>query len=210
MQRSEKNHYYVLQGIKLFLYICITKHSNTFTTVNTTLNVRIGQTVFTIEKDAYRILADYLDDISARCDEASRKEVVDDVEMRIADLFSGWLGDPANTVDTYLVRRAQETIGRPEEFGELKTPNPNEKEPEVKRLLRSETDCVIGGVCSGMAKFANIDPTLVRVATLLLIIFGGLSLWIYIVLWIFIPTESSVAKQKKNEEKQPYNKHKTR
>ena len=178
--------------------------------MNTTLNVRIGQTVFTIEKDAYHILADYLDDIAARCEEATRKEVVDDVEMRIADLFCGWLGNPANTVDTYLVRRAQETIGRPEEFGELKTPNPNEKEPEVKRLLRSETDCVIGGVCSGMAKFANIDPTLVRLGTLLLVIFGGLSLWIYIVLWICIPTESNANKKKEEEVKQPYNKHKTR
>ena len=183
-----------MQGTKIFSYICITKHSNTFTTVNKTLKVRIGQTVFTIEGDAHRILSDYLDDIAARCEESSRKEVVDDVEMRIADLFSGWLGNPANVVDTYLVRRAQETIGRPEEFGELKEPTRKAGEgEEPKRLLRSRSDKVIGGVCGGIAKFTNIDPTLLRVVTMLLVIFGGLSLWIYIVLWLFMPIEKAAS-----------------
>ena len=157
--------------------------------MNTTLKVKIGQTVFTIEGDAHRILGDYLDDIAARCEESARKEVLDDVEMRIADLFSGWLGNPANVVDTYMVRRAQETIGRPEDFGELKEPTHKPEEKEVKRLLRSRNDKVIGGVCGGVAKFTNIDPTLLRIATLLLVLFGGLSLWIYIILWVFLPME---------------------
>lgn len=158
--------------------------------MNKTLKVRIGQTVFTIEGDAHRILSDYLDDIAARCEESARKEVLDDVEMRIADLFSGWLGNPANVVDTYMVRRAQETIGRPEDFGELKEPTRKpDEEKAVKKLLRSRNDKVIGGVCGGVAKFVNIDPTLLRIATLLLVVFGGLSLWLYIILWIFLPME---------------------
>lgn len=161
--------------------------------MNTTLKVRIGQTVFTIEKDAYRILGDYLDDIAARCEESSRKEVVDDVELRIADLFVGWLGNPANVVDTYMARRAQETIGRPEDFGELRQPQGghHSSEQKIKRLMRSSEDKVIGGVCGGFAKFANIDPTLLRIITLLFVVFGGLSLWVYIILWLFIPIDNS-------------------
>ena len=45
-------------------------------------------------------------------------------------------------------------------------------------------------MCGGIAGFANIDPTLLRIVTMLLVLFGGLSLWIYIILWIFIPMES--------------------
>ena len=55
-----------------------------------------------------------------------------------------------------------------------------------KRLYRS-ADRSIAGVCGGLADYFGLDRSLVRIATLLLIIFGGLSLWIYIILWIIIP-----------------------
>ena len=58
-----------------------------------------------------------------------------------------------------------------------------------KRLYKSNENKMVDGVCGGIAKFTNIDPTLLRIATLLLIFFGGLSLWIYIILWIFLPKD---------------------
>ena len=155
------------------------------------IDVKIGSTAFTIEEGAYRALDNYLDDIRSRIDEAGAAEVMGDLEMRIADLLSGWLGNPSGVVDMYLVRRVQETIGRPEEFGELKQPTQQPAEEEPKRLMRTSGDKVIGGVCGGIAKFTHIDPTLLRIATLLLIIFGGLSLWIYIILWIFMPIDTN-------------------
>ena len=154
------------------------------------IDVKIGSTAFTIEEGAYRALDNYLDDIRSRIDEAGAAEVMGDLEMRIADLLSGWLGNPNGVVDMYLVRRVQETIGRPEEFGELKQPTQQPAEEDHKRLMRTSGDKVIGGVCGGIAKFTRIDPTLLRIATLLLMIFGGLSLWIYIILWIFMPIDS--------------------
>jgi phage shock protein PspC (stress-responsive transcriptional regulator) len=144
-----------------------------------------------MDENAYHTLANYLDDIRARLDDTTAEETLGDLEMRIADLFSSWLGSPEGTVDLYLVRKVQEQIGRPEEFGELQQPHKTESEEEpVKRLMRASTDRVIGGVCGGIAKFVNIDPTLLRIATLLFVIFGGLSLWIYIILWIFLPLDS--------------------
>lgn len=44
------------------------------------------------------------------------------------------------------------------------------------RLRRSSDDRMIGGVCGGVAEFFGLDVSLVRLATLLLILFGGLSL----------------------------------
>lgn len=160
--------------------------------VDRKLKVKIGTTAFSIEESAYRALENYLDDIRERLEESSAAETIDDLEMRIADLLSGWLANPDLTVDMYLVRKVQEVIGRPEEFGELKHPGNNKGADgeSVRKLTRSSVDRVIGGVCGGIAKFANIDPTLLRVATLLFIIFGGLSLWIYIILWVFVPSES--------------------
>lgn len=160
--------------------------------MNRKLSVKIGSTAFSIEEDAYRALEIYLDDIRSRLDdEVSASETMGDLEMRIADLLSNWLGNPEGVVEIYHVRRVQETIGRPEEFGELRQPQSGgSKEEGIKRLMRSHSDKVIGGVCGGIAKFTNIDPTLLRIVTLLLVLFGGLSLWIYIILWILLPIDS--------------------
>ena len=52
----------------------------------------------------------------------------------------------------------------------------------MKRLYRTEgRDATICGVCGGIAEYFGIDPTLVRVATTVLIFAGGLSLWVYLI-----------------------------
>lgn len=182
-----------MQGTKIILYLCSTKTIKLYNKVNRKLSVKIGSTAFSIEEDAYRALEIYLDDIRSRLDdEVSASETMGDLEMRIADLLSNWLGNPEGVVEIYHVRRVQETIGRPEEFGELRQPQSKgqgDKEG-VKRLMRTRGDKVIGGVCGGIAKFTNIDPTLLRIVTMLLVLFGGLSLWIYIILWILLPIDS--------------------
>lgn len=55
-----------------------------------------------------------------------------------------------------------------------------------KKLYRTP-DGMIAGVCGGLAEFFGLDVSLVRIATLILILFGGLSLWAYIILWLIIP-----------------------
>ena len=56
-----------------------------------------------------------------------------------------------------------------------------------KRLQRSEHDKWIGGVCGGIAEYFNIDPTLVRLAWVVLTCFGGSGILAYIVAAIIIP-----------------------
>ncbi len=55
-----------------------------------------------------------------------------------------------------------------------------------KRLYRVN-DGIFAGVCGGLAEFFGLDASLIRIATLLLILFGGLSLWVYIILWLIVP-----------------------
>ncbi len=62
---------------------------------------------------------------------------------------------------------------------------------EVKRLYRSRTDRVIGGVCAGLAKYTNMDPALMRVIWVLGSIFvagiGGVIA--YVILMAVVPEE---------------------
>jgi phage shock protein C len=59
--------------------------------------------------------------------------------------------------------------------------------PDVKRLQKSRTDRMIDGVCGGVAEYFGLDPTLVRIATVLLAIFGGAGILLYIVAMIIMP-----------------------
>ncbi len=60
-----------------------------------------------------------------------------------------------------------------------------------KRLARSNTDRIIAGVCGGIANYLNIDPTLIRLGFVLLILVGGVSPLIYLLLWAIMPSEDS-------------------
>jgi phage shock protein C len=55
---------------------------------------------------------------------------------------------------------------------------------EPRKLYRSRSTRMIAGVCGGLADYFNIDATLVRVLFLLLAVFGGTGLVIYLVMCI--------------------------
>ena len=56
-------------------------------------------------------------------------------------------------------------------------------------LIRPRNARVIAGVCAAVALRFGLSITLVRVLTALAVLFAGLSLWVYVVLWIVIPNE---------------------
>ena len=58
------------------------------------------------------------------------------------------------------------------------------------RLMRSETDKMIAGVCGGLADYLNIDPVLVRLAFVVLFLASGIGLAIYALLWLILTTPS--------------------
>jgi len=59
----------------------------------------------------------------------------------------------------------------------------------MKRMYRSRSDVMIAGVCSGLAKYLEVDPTVIRLVFVLLLFAGFGGLWIYLVLWIVMPQE---------------------
>ena len=98
-----------------------------------------------------------------------------------------------------VVRATMEQMGSPADFGELRgteqtgteggVPGEASGEPAPRKLYRSRTERSIAGICGGLGAYFDADPTLIRLVMLLLILFGGLSIWAYIILWIVIPEE---------------------
>lgn len=157
-------------------------------TMKKTLNVNIGSIAFVIDEDAYYMLKRYLDDIGARFEPVEAAETLNDLEMRIADIFTENLASPRQVVNAELVRKAIAILGPADEFGEPRRRKEGQQ-ADIKKLRRSRTDRVIGGVCGGLAEYFGIDVSVIRVLMFLLIFFGGISLWVYIILWIAIPAE---------------------
>lgn len=166
-----------------------------------TINVNIASQSFTIDDDAYRTLSIYLEDIASRLREDD-KEIMADVESRIAEIFRDKATSPMMVITLATVKKAMAQMGRPEEFGERREARHDDAsaagETRPERLCRPVADRCIGGVCSGLARYFNIDTLLVRLLTFFLVCFGGMSLWVYIILWIVMPSETSLKYKYKN------------
>jgi phage shock protein C len=64
-----------------------------------------------------------------------------------------------------------------------------------KQLYRSEKNRVIAGVCGGLADYFNLDPVIVRIFAVLIALFGGSGVLLYLILWIVIPSETNDGKK---------------
>jgi phage shock protein C len=58
-----------------------------------------------------------------------------------------------------------------------------------RRLQRSRTEKMIGGVCGGLAAYFNVDPTLVRVLWVAITLIAGVGILLYLILWVVMPLE---------------------
>ncbi len=175
--------------------------------MNKTVTINISGIIFHIEEDAYEKLSKYLSTIKgyfSKTDGGS--EIMSDIEARIAEMLQGKTSAVKQVVLMADVDSVMETMGKPEEFaGENVEENSNNNsqnnsqtestEPIKKRLFRDPDHKAVGGVCSGIASYFDVDLVWIRLAMFLLIFFGGLSLWIYIILWIVIPEAKTTAEK---------------
>jgi phage shock protein PspC (stress-responsive transcriptional regulator) len=58
-----------------------------------------------------------------------------------------------------------------------------------KRLYRSRTEKMVGGVCGGLAQYLDVDVTLVRALWVIVSLLAGTGLLAYVILWLIIPQE---------------------
>src|SRR3954449_1630889 len=75
------------------------------------------------------------------------------------------------------------------------TPTPTPPPPaEPRRLKRSSSDRVLGGVCGGLGAYLGVDPIIVRVAAVVLAFFGGAGILFYLAAWLLVPSDDPAAR----------------
>lgn len=182
--------------------------------MKTTENISLAGYAFTIETDAFEELEAYLTDIR-QCfsGDASADEIVDDIEERIAELLREKCVS-GTVADISMVRDIKERIGNPQQLAQEDTESVFEQKENVqdqpkparkaedkpwknKHLYRNIDDRVLGGVCSGLGIYLDIDKVLFRILFLIFFLIGflgiddgpyfGFSILVYLCLWIAMP-----------------------
>lgn len=155
-----------------------------------TLNIGLGGKSFIIDEDAHERLKNYLDTFRSRLTEEQGGEVMDDIEARIAELLLSNLGSGQQSVSLALVNRITAQLGMPDGKPEFEN-NENMEEitmsTPVKKLYLDVESRKIGGVCSGLAAYFDIDVTLIRIVFLALLLAGSFGFWLYLIIWIVAP-----------------------
>ena len=166
-----------------------------------TFTINISGSVFHIEEDAFEKLQDYLQRLSQYFgSQAGGQEILQDIESRIAELLQEKINGKQEAVTNEWVEEVIVRMGKPEDFMEPGQVENNESTTEVKgekirkRMYRDPENRVLGGVCSGMSAYFNIDPVFLRILFVLLLFVGiGISAIIYLVFWIVVPAASTTA-----------------
>ena len=60
----------------------------------------------------------------------------------------------------------------------------------TRKLYRSKNNRKLAGVCGGLGEYLGADPTVVRVLFIVLAVFGGAGLIIYLAMWLIVPPET--------------------
>ncbi len=162
-----------------------------------TVHVSIGNSPYILNEDAYIKLDIYLKNFRSRMDVGIQAtEVMEDLELRIAEILNEKLQNSHQIVNIEMVNSVIMQMGMPDgsepdsSYGERAYPHSK----GGKRFFRDTDDVVLGGVCSGCALYFNINLTIVRFITIFSVFFLPL-LFAYIILWIIVPEAKSPAEK---------------
>ncbi|MBN1598392.1 MAG: PspC domain-containing protein [Bacteroidales bacterium] len=176
-----------------------------------TVKINLSQRLFDLDADAYDKLKDYLDSLKNyfRNTGDSVEEILQDIEQRIADVLSEKLDSKKEVVTLRDIEEVIALMGTVDDFvrdsrDEEEAPEPEKAESdssresfnkEHRRLYRDIDNNLIGGVCSGLGAYFNIDPVWIRLTFVLLFFFEAFGLLIYIILWVVVPGARTTAQK---------------
>lgn len=168
------------------------------------IQINIGGRVIPIEEDAYKSLNDYLRALARQfSSEEGKDEIIQDIENRIAELFTARLENGAPAIDREDVNKVVETLGKPSDINAedanytnystaSTTYNTYDSQYTRRRLFRNTKDKMLGGVCSGVAIYFGIDTVIVRLVFAMFFL-AGVGFLAYILAWIIIPAAKTPA-----------------
>ncbi|HNX55421.1 MAG TPA: PspC domain-containing protein [Prolixibacteraceae bacterium] len=168
-----------------------------------TVTINIRGNVFHIEEDAYQKLSEYLEDLAQHFDgQEADQEILQDIESRVAELLQNKIQEGNEAITEEMVADVMNRMGSPKDFMDDEDSNSAKAEAKMpkikakKRLYRDGENRVLGGVCSGMSTYFNIDPVFLRILFVVLVFLGvGVSGFIYLILWVVVPKAKTTAQR---------------
>jgi phage shock protein PspC (stress-responsive transcriptional regulator) len=158
--------------------------------MNEVTQIHLGRQPFTISAEAHKALRDYLSAIRKQVDD---KEVVEEVELRMAELLAenGITGDKVVLMKD--VDYLKEQLGDPKDFKEDSdsTSDTGVSDQGQKRLFRDTDNAMLAGVAAGLANYLGVDVLLIRILFVIGVLTGGWGLLLYIALWLLVPEAKS-------------------
>ena len=166
--------------------------------MNKTIIININGIVFHIEEDAYEVIRQYMTEVKRHfAYSQDSEEIVTDIENRLAEMFTERLAQENKQV--IVLQDVQEVIaqmGQVSDFATEEEDGSYTAGPRVeKKLFRDIDDRVIGGVCSGIGHYFDIEARWIRVLFLLIVLLGGAGIMAYIILWIVMPKADTRAEK---------------
>ena len=162
--------------------------------MNKTISINLAGIVFHIEELGFEKLQQYIAALRRQFSKGSGgDEIIDDIESRIAELFSKKISPYKTAILETDVDEIIRLLGKPEELSDSSAESsiPPSQEtvsaPTRKRFFRNPDEKMLGGVCGGIAAYFDFDPLWMRLAFALLFLMAGTGLLLYIILWIIIP-----------------------
>jgi len=171
------------------------------------INITIGQVIFSIEEDAYDKLSKYLNSIRKHfAKDKDRDEIIEDIEVSIAEKFLKKQKKKNIAVSQEDVENVIEQMGTVKDFGKETSDDSSEgkakDKSDIRKLYRDPDDVIIAGVASGLSEFFGIETALMRLIFAISVLFGGLGIVMYIILWVIVPVaETSTQKFEMRGEK---------
>ena len=164
------------------------------------VNVEISNRNFIMDEDAYERLKAYLDAFHEKTNMGCQtKEVMEELEMRIAEIFAESLKGKEGIVNIMLVNNVIAQLGMPDGSDETVGNNAgfstSSENTTRKKLYRDADNGTLGGVCSGLGFYFEVDTAIFRVLFVVGVIFGLLSFWIYVILWICLPKAQTLVQK---------------
>ena len=163
-----------------------------------TVSINLGGYSFNIDEDAYTELKRYLKNLELHfAGEESSSEILSDIETRISELFRTKITSYKQVINIEDVRQAVSVMGTPEDISDNggKTSREKFSSPGYHRMYRDTDNRIIGGVCSGMGAYWDIDPIIIRIIFVALVLAGGIGALIYLILYIVIPEAKTIAQK---------------
>ncbi len=160
--------------------------------------VNISGVLFHIDEDAYKRLNLYMDSLKNHfSNDPGKDEIISDIETRVAEMLQEMTAVNNNVVSLEDIEKVIEAMGQPFEIEGDAEPEATfrQQAERPKRLFRDPDNKIVGGVCSGISAYFNVDAIWFRLLFVALVFAGGTGILAYIIFWIAVPEAQSTAER---------------